>query len=760
MPEEYTIMFTDIVAYTRLIRQDEQILGRILRHHQEIHRSSVEAHAGKLEHCRADGSLSLFATGAQALRAAIDIQSGCQDPHHIPVRIGIHKGPVRHVGDEIVGDSLNTAYRIRTIAMEGSILLSEDVYEEVRGQVEFAFKRLGLFNLKHTPEPVLLYAGGTPDSVLPGREAFRDDPALPENSVAVLPFKDLSAGHDQEYLAEGMSEEIINNLVRIEGLKVTARTSSFAVAKRELDIREMGKLLGVAHLLEGSVRKDGTRIRVTAQLINARDGFHEFSESFTREIRDIFSIQQELSVRIVQMLKEKFDIGQDKDRLSAFKTDNLDAYELYLKGQYELNKGTNQSIEKAIQIFKELIRTAPDYALAHAALSRCYLVQGVFEMEDRQVSYARMEAAVNKAMELDPGLTEIQVARNLSEFWKSGWNLGRYYQIITMALASNPGSAELRMFYAMYHLMSGSTDEALMEIQLAYQLDPLSLPIRLRLIRTLYCRSEFEKALEYCDAILEDNPGYIPARGSRAWILTLSGNLRQALDEFQRLDEETMTEDYKYSGLAFVYSRLGKPHLAFDYLGKIRERIEKGVLKTPDYHLAVVFRAMKKEEEMFRHLEAGIRNRDFNLLFLKSDPIFKEYRADPRFIKLVKTMFSGGEKGKIVMLQADTQEQFELNLRHLCYIAAEDNYSRIFLLEDGKLREKLLRITLKGIEQQIQDPDIVRCHRSFIINLAMPFKIHGDAGGYSLTSEYFDGSIPISRSRGKQITASLRERQS
>ncbi len=622
MLQEYTIMFTDIVGYTRLIRQDEQTLGEILRHHQKVHKDSVESHSGKLVQCRADGSLSLFESASQAIKTAIAIQEGCKYPHGIPVRIGIHKGEVRHIGEEIVGDSLNTAFRIRTIAIESSIVISEVVYEETEGQVDFIFKRLGLFNLKHTPNPVLLYVAGSPGSKLPGRESFKDDLSAPENSIAVLPFRDLSAEQDQQYLGEGMSEEIINNLVKIEGLKVTARTSSFVIARRELDIKEIGKLLGVAHVLEGSVRKEGTRIRITAQLINALDGFHEFSESFTREIQDIFMIQEELSVRIVQLLKDKFDIGPDKSRLATYKTDNLDAYDLYLKGQYELNQGTNQSITKAIQIYKELIRIAPDYAIAYAALSKCYLTQGVLGMEDKDVAYAKMEAAVNKAMELDPDLTEIQAARNLSEFWKGGWNLGRFYQIITSAMAANPGSADLRMFYAMYHLISGKTDEARMEIQLAYKLDPFSMPIRLRLVRTLYCCQEFEKALEYCNAILEDSPGFIPALGSKAWVLALSGNYQQALDVFQGLKEWTLAEDYKYSGMAYVLTRMGKPDIAYQYLEKLRDRIEKGELKTPNYHFAVVYKAMNKEEEMFRHLKDGIKNRDFNLLFIKSDPLF------------------------------------------------------------------------------------------------------------------------------------------
>jgi TolB-like protein len=605
----------------------------------------------------------------------------------------------------------------------------------------------------------MLYAAGATGVDLPGREAFKEDTSSPQNSIAVLPFKDLSSGLDQAYLGEGMSEEIINSLVRIEGLKVTARTSSFALARQDLDIREIGKMLGVAHVLEGSVRKEGNRIRITAQMINAGDGFHEFSESFTREIKDIFLIQEELSVRIVQLLKEKFDIGADKNRLSSHRTDNLDAYDMYLKGQYELNQGTQHRVEKAIGIFKELVRMAPDYALAYAGLSRCYLVQAVFQPKDRDLAYARMEAAIDRAMELDPRQAEIQAAKNITEFWKSGWNLGKYHRILTSAMASNPGSAELRMFYAMYHLISGRMDEALMEIQLAYKLDPFSLPIRLRLVRTLYCLQEYDKALAHCNALLEENPGFLPAKGSRAFILALSGKYEQALEEFQQLKEWTLAEDYKYSGMAYVYGRLGQPDKALQNIDKIRERTEQGLLNNPNYHYAVIYKAMNKEEEMFRYLEAGIKNRDYNLLFIKSDPLFKDYHNHPRFIRLVKHMFSGGAEGKFIVLQTDTNEQFELNLNQLYYIAAEDNYSRLFLMEDDMLKEKLLRITLKGIEQQIEHPDIVRCHRSYMINLAIPFEIGGDASGYYLTSPKFSSKIPISRTRGKQITASLRERQ-
>jgi len=186
---------------------------------------------------------------------------------------------------------------------------------------------------------------------------------------------------------------------------------------------------------------------------------------------------------------------------------------------------------------------------------------------------------------------------------------------------------------------------------------------------------------------------------------------------------------------------------------------ESGDLPTPDYHLAIIFKVMGKEDEMFHHIENGIRKRDFNFLFIKSDPVWKEYRTDARLIRLVKNMFTGGQEGRFIVLQTDTHEQFELNLSHLYYIAAEDNYSRIFTLEEETLREKLLRITLKGIEQQIDDPDIIRCHRSYMINLAMPFEIKGDASGYFLTSKNIKGKIPISRSKGKQIIASLRERQ-
>mgnify|MGYP001822917897 CR=1 FL=1 len=231
------------------------------------------------------------------------------------------------------------------------------------------------------------------------------------------------------------------------------------------------------------------------------------------------------------------------------------------------------------------------------------------------------------------------------------------------------------------------------------------------------------------------------------------------MEVFRELPEGTMAHDYKFSGLAFASVHMGNPEEALNCLQKLRERAEVGDLTAPDYHFALIYHAMGKEEEMFRHMTSGIVNRDFNFLFVKSDPMWKKYHSDARFIKLVKDLFAGDQEGKYIILQTDTHEEFEFNLENLYYIEAEDNYSRVFLLENDTLREKLLRVTLKGIEQQIDDPDIVRCHRSYMINLAMPFDLGGDASGYYLTSPKFRGRIPISRSKGKLITASLRERQ-
>lgn len=752
----YFILFTDIPDYTRMSRDPAAGLSSILKSYKQALSSTVAELGGTLVHCRADKSLSLYKSANVALRAAHSIRESVQNNTGILLRSGIHYGEVRFLEDEAIGEAINTVLRICSVSIKGSILVSDLVYEQVSGNERYAFRRLGLFKLKHAPGPVLLYACGETGSDLPGRDAFPSDELVPDNSIAVLPFRDLSPEQDQGYLGLGFSEEIINNLSQLQGLKVTARSSSSAIAKRSLDIKEIGAELGVSHILEGSVRKSGDKLRVSTQMINARDGFTEFSLSFDRQFSDIFAIQEELSVRIVDSLKEKLDVSASTDKFREKHNWDPGLYDLFLKGHYELQHGSREHIQKALDTFRKITKLEPAFSPAYASLAICHLTQGVVGYTDRAHAFSLTQAALDKAMELDPEYTGNKIARLMAEFWMGGWNLPKFRQYILDSLQIYPGSAQLRMFYAMFFFMGGNVEQALMELKLAKELDPCSIDIKVRLMRVYFAMEDFDKSLKLCDELLELDAGNPLRQFQRAWIQVFAGDLDQALKAFETFPDIPDFQAYKISGLTYLYATSGKAEEAFRQLEILKELVQSKETASPNFHLAMAYSGMKNREKALDYIEMGMANREYDFLFAQSEPMWKSYRNDERFRKICRRTFRGNISGKHVTIRTDTHEKLELNLTDLWYVAAEDNYSRVFWKENEQIQERLLRITLKNLEPQLEDPAIIRCHRSYLVNLAQDYEVRGDASGYSLVSPEIGGEIPISRSRGKEVTAMLR----
>jgi TolB-like protein len=752
----YFILFTDIPDYTRMSRDHDNNLSSILKSYKSNLKSAVDETGGKLVHCRADKSLSLYTSASGALWAALSIRKAVQENTGIQLRSGVHFGEVKFLEDEAIGEAINIVYRICSVAIEGSILVSDLVYEQISGNEHFAFRRLGLFKLKHALGPVMLYSCGKIGTDLPGRDAFSSDELVPDNSIAVLPFRDLSPEQDQGYLGQGFSEEIINNLSQLQGLKVTARSSSSSVARKSLDVKEIGRELGVSHILEGSVRKSGDKLRVSTQMINARDGFTEFSLSFDRQFSDIFDIQEELSVRIVDSLKEKLDVSTSTDKFREKHNWDPGLYDLFLKGHYELQHGSREHIQKALDTFKKITKIEPAFSPAYASLAICHLTMGIVGFTDRAQAFSLTHSALDKATELDADYTGNKIARLMAEFWMGGWNLPKFRQYILDLLQIYPGSAQLRMFYAMYFFMGGNVDQALLELKLAHELDPCSIDIKVRLLRVYFAKEEYHKSLQICNELIEIESGNPLRQFQRAWIQVFAGDTDKALKAFESFPEIKDFQAYKISGLAYLYAVTGKAEEAFKQLEILEEMTKNEEMASPNFHLAIAYTAVKNRERALDHIEKGMENREYDFLFVQSEPMWKTYRNDVRFRKICRRTFKGSVSGKFVSIQTDTHEKLELNLADLWYAAAEDNYSRIYWKENDQMQERLLRITLKNLEPQLEDPAIIRCHRSYLVNLAQKFEVRGDASGYSLTSREIGEEIPISRSRGKEVTAQLR----
>jgi DNA-binding LytR/AlgR family response regulator len=337
-----------------------------------------------------------------------------------------------------------------------------------------------------------------------------------------------------------------------------------------------------------------------------------------------------------------------------------------------------------------------------------------------------------------------------------GWNLPKFRQYIVDLLHIYPGSAQLRMFYAMQYFIGGNVDQALMEIKLSYELDPYSIDIKVRLMRIYFASENFDECMEICDELIELESGNPLRQFQRAWIQAFAGDVERALKAFESFPDIKDFQAYKVSGLTYLYATSGRPEQAFQQMEVLKKMVQKEEINSPNFHLAIAYTGMKNREKALDHIEKGMERREYDFLFVQSEPMWKAYRNDERFRKICRRTFRGSSKGRHVNIRTDTHEQLDLNLADLWYVSAEDNYSRLFWKENEQMQERLLRITLKNLEPQLEDPAIVRCHRSFLVNLGQDYEVRGDASGYRLASREIGEEIPISRSKGKEIIAMLR----
>jgi len=577
-----------------------------------------------------------------------------------------------------------------------------------------------------------------------------------EDSIAVLPFRNMSPDKENEYFSDGITEEIINALTKVEGLNVIARSSSFSFKGQDIDLREVGIKLSVFYFLEGSVRKSGNKVRVNANLVKASDGFHVFSEEYDRELKDIFEVQDEISNKIVQRFTDKIGSRESKRSLISSTTGSIDAYELYLKGRFNLSKGSLEATNSAIQYFEAALRKDDKFVLPITGLAACYTFMGGSGLMAVSEAFGKAREYAQQAILLDENIAEAHLAVANSAFWCE-WDFEKCGNSIKKAIHLSPGTSSIHGFNSLYLMAIGMLDEAIIEAKLAAKLDPLSLKGKFQLAE-IYFRSErFIEAIEIFDEILMENSFYTQASIFKAWSHLFLGDHKSAMEIFSRIpitNEESITF---FGGLAIAYNKRNQIDKILECLKNFNSEVEKGNRHWLNYNYTLLFRALDEKDKMFEYLGKCLQQKDTPLIFINVDPVWKEYRNDPAFIELVEKSFVSEKKDNIVSLKTDTREKLEINLRKLLYIEAQENYSNVVWTEGEKVQEKLLRVTLKNIEGQIEDTNVVRCHRSFIINTGVDFTILGNSNGYRLKSKLIQQTIPISRSLGKEIVSKLKD---
>jgi len=626
-------MFTDMVGYTALMQQNEQQAKINRDHHREVLKTAIHENSGTILQYYGDGTLSIFNSAVDAVTSAVKIQKQLQIDPKVPLRIGIHTGDVVHDDEGIYGDGVNIASRIESLAIPGSILVSGKVFDEIKNHTQFQTKSYGPFQLKNVEHPTRIYGLVAEGCLTPDPSELKGKGFPANRSIAVVPFVNMSTDPENEYFSDGITEEILNALVKVDGLQVTSRTSSFAFKGKNIDVREIGKQLNVTTVLEGSVRKVGNKVRITAQLINCVDDYHLWSETYDRKLEDIFEVQDEISRKIANQLRVKLTTDDRQESLVTAPTENLDAYNTYLRGTYFLNSWTPQGAKKAIEYFHKAIEMEENFSLPYSGLAYSYTMLGAMGQIAPLKAYPIGKEMAEKALELDNDLAESHIATALIKLFYD-WDLDGTEVALNKAKTVNPGSANVYHFFSLYYVARGQYEKGIESIKQALELDPLSLIINQHYAEGLIWVGKLKESLVQLDKTLELDPNFRPAIENKGWVYIEMGDYENAIKTFQRFQELTGHLLKGMVGLGYAYAISGNVEKAEECLKKLaqREKIEPEVLLHIDY--VVIYTGLNDLDKAFYHLDEGLKQKA-GIFFLKTATIFNDLRKDPRYAQLM-----------------------------------------------------------------------------------------------------------------------------
>jgi serine/threonine protein kinase/Tfp pilus assembly protein PilF len=453
-------------------------------------------------------------------------------------------------------------------------------------------------------------------------------------SIAVLPFTNMSADPEQEYFCDGMAEEILNALAHVEGLFVVARTSAFAFKGKQEDIREIGKKLNVNTVLEGSVRKAGNKLRITAQLINVSDGYHIWSERYDQDLEDIFAVQDEISLAIVDNLKVKL-LKEEESRLLKRYTEDQEAYYLFLKGIYFKNKLTKSGLDKAIEYFQKAVEKDPDFALAYletAGIYGAFAALSIFPPKDMWIK-ARDE--FNKALEIDNTLAECHsVSANLAFWFDWDWNTAE--ERFKKAISLNPHGADTHAMYAWHQMAMGKFENAIKEITLAQEIDPLLPAYRAFGVCLYHFSGKPEEAIEQFHKAVEIDPGFALAYFHAGKLYFYEEMFDEAVSSFQKAVELGIAGGWVECNLGSIYIIQGDRNKAEKILKDLLDQTKKQYVS--GYCVAYLYNSLGETDKTFEWLQRAYQDRDILMPYIKAFHEFDNLHSDPRFTELLKKM--------------------------------------------------------------------------------------------------------------------------
>ncbi|MBI3417116.1 MAG: hypothetical protein HY043_17635 [Verrucomicrobia bacterium] len=686
------IMFTDMVGYSALAQRDEKLALQLLAEHHRLLRPIFPKFSGREIKTTGDGFLVEFASALEAMQCAIEIQralvqhnASASAERRIHIRIGVHVGDVVLREADIFGDGVNIAARIEPLAEVGGICLSGPVYDQVANKMDAPLVKLNAPQLKNIKTPMDVYRvvlpwqtqakaeGGRKNAetnasdhplpaartrwympavlVVVGLNLFlflkfglhfgaknspaKDQPAATnsgdQKSIAVLPFVNMSADKTDEYLSDGMTEELLNVLTKVKGLHVPGRSSCFSFkGKNEQDIfRKVGEQLHVNAVLEGSVRKAGNQLRITAQLINVADGFHLWSETYDRDMTNIFAIQSDIATRVADALK--IQLGVEETRALAKKpTENAEGYRLYLLGRYHFARATQAGWTNAINYYNQALVLDPNLALAYCGIADTYGWMAGFVMPCNE-AWAKQKQMAESALAIDPNLAEAHLSLGASLFSVFDWRTGEYE--IKRAIELNPNLTYAQDLYATLLTFLGRFEEATPHLTKAVALDPVSALINNDVAWLLKLARRYDDAISQLLKTLELDPNFANAHMELGWCYVWKAELPRAISEFEKAKSLDDLPSYA-AALGYAYgisgNRVKAERVLRELEGEVNQRYVSPSSRT------ILYLSLGKKDKAMDWLEKCYEEQNTICQLLKVDPLYDSIRNEPRFQALLK----------------------------------------------------------------------------------------------------------------------------
>jgi TolB-like protein/Tfp pilus assembly protein PilF len=672
------VLFIDIVGYSKLLinEQSEQLdtLKRIVRGTEQFRLAEAEGKLLRLP--TGDGGALVFRTNPEApVLCAAEISRALKKNPELRVRMGIHSGPVNAITDlneqaNIAGAGINIAQRVMDSGDAGHILLSKHVADDLEQYPRWRpyLHELGECELKHgvrigvvnfygdeigNPQvpkqlkvlqkqrarrrwtalaaALLLLMGVVTAFIIVSKKSAQSISTIPEKSIAVLPFENLSGNPENAYFTDGIQEEILMRLAKIADLKVVSRTSTVRYKRSPGSLREIATQLGVANVLEGSVQRTADRVHVNVQLIKAVSDAHLWAEAYDRKLTDIFAVESEIAKTIADTLQAKLS-GSEQRAIVARPTENTEAHQLYLKGRYFWNRRTAENLKKSINYFNQAIAADPNYALAYVGLADCYGLLEEYAGTPSSETLPKARAAALRALQIDSSLSEAHTSLGLINGYL--WQFGDAEKEYKRGIELNPNYPTAHHWYSVYLQFSGRLDEAMAEAKRAQQLDPLSPVISDNVVIGDILKSDLTAGIDQCKKIIELDPNYPRAHSHLGWTYLKQGREQEAMAELQKAVEVSGRGSQELGYLGYAYGALAKRAEAMVVLKELQERYAKK--ESPALYVAAVYAGLGDKDQAFAWLERDFQARVGLLNIITIRPNYDTLRSDPRYTDLLR----------------------------------------------------------------------------------------------------------------------------